>query len=208
MIEDMSEVILFDIDNTLIDTKKLMNSYIKPALFELVRGAKDEFQQTCDEYWQTLEKPTLFDPHAFVLHLQDHYHADLLVLTSRMYNPVFYQQSLFSEVKDTLQKLSSRYTLGIFSEGNVSFQKRKLELSDIRQFFNDDVMFITDDKANHDFLAPLPKSIVVEDRLNFIQSLQKYDQFQPVWLNRDQHEELMGVQTIKKLSELSTLLTE
>jgi len=70
MIDDMSDVILFDIDNTLIDTKKLLNSYIKPALQEYLVSDVEHFEEVSSRYWQTLEKPTRFDPESILLTCQ------------------------------------------------------------------------------------------------------------------------------------------
>lgn len=125
-----------------------------------------------------------------------------------MYTSSFFSDSLFNDTKETLEKLSKDYRLGIYSEGVVEFQRRKLALGGIEDFFIESLIFITDSKLEPTFMAQLPEAVIVEDRLPFIEELAKHLRFQPVWVNRDSLSQKTDTfcDTIYTLHELPVLL--
>jgi len=207
MICHMSHILLFDIDNTLLDTQKLMNHFIKPALQENLVSQWDQFAAVSDRYWQTIQKPTLFDPEQYLTHLAVSFEAQRPALSNLFYTQDFYESSLFPDVKDMLAALASNFKLGIYSEGTPTFQVQKLELAGIKDFFKPELIFVSSDKIEPQFLATLPDATIIDDRLLVIETLAKEVRFQPVWLNRDSLSQKTNTfcDTIYTLSELPAL---
>lgn len=204
----MSDMLLFDIDNTLLDTKKLMNHFIKPALQEHLLSDPETFTQVSDRYWLTLDKKTAFDPEQYLMHLAVSFEAQLPVLHQIFYKPDFFVQSLFPDVKETLDTLKKKFRLGIFSEGKTDYQLQKLELAGIREEFETELLFTSLAKTAPDFLDRLPGAKIVDDRLAVIEALAQEPRFEPIWLNRESLTQKTDTycDTIYTLSELPALL--
>lgn len=74
----------------------------------------------------------------------------------------------------------------------------------IIDFFEPDLIFVSDNKTSESFLKTLPeKSIIIEDRIGVIEKL---SDFKPIWLNRNSNENDPKIPTIHSLSELPQLL--
>lgn len=210
MIKNMSDVILFDIDNTLLDTSRLFNDYIKSALLEILVVNSDEFEKVSHHYFETLKKPTQFDPEAYLTTLADSFEANREQLLQVIENPDWYVQSIFPDAEPTLATLQNNYTLGIYSEGVTTWQQKKLALSGLHRYFDPQKIYITDDKLLDTFLSTVPESVIVDDRLPVIQALQTKTHLRPIWLNRQLGPEVGEIycETIMSLSELPELLTQ
>ncbi len=204
----MSDVILFDLDNTLLDTKKLLNAYIKPALQEHLVAEPEHFEEVSNRYWQGLTKPTLFDPEEYITHLADSFEAQRSALSNVLYQSNFFMSSLFPDTFETLEKLKPHYRLGIYTEGNIAFQNHKLTLTGIRDFLDPELLFVTNDKVAETYLSQLPDCTIVEDRLGVIEVIAAYPRFQPVWINRESVSQTSDTfcDTIYTLAELPTIL--
>lgn len=202
----MSNLILFDIDNTLLDTKKLANDLVKPALSQHFGADHQDFLQTSDAYWQTLADPTDFNPEEYAAFLMATYGGDAQELLSIIFAPELYRQSLFPDVEPLLQQLSATYQFGIFSQGNEIYQRQKLELAGLTHWFKSEQIFLLRRKMEPAVLKELPESVVVDDKLAVAETLSDYAQLLPVWLNRIDDTQIPGIATIHALSDLSIFL--
>ena len=97
---------------------------------------------------------------------------------------------LYEEVYDTLQKLSNLAKLGVFSEGELAFQKRKLEKTKIEHFFHNEHIHIVlkKDDVIKEILSKYSKKekvIIVDDRLLILYEIKKrIPVIYTIWMKR------------------------
>lgn len=203
----MSSVFLFDIDNTLLNTKKLTRKYIYPELSKYLRRAETDLMAVRDQYYATIAKPSAYDPDALLAMLADRFQAPIDELKRIFFRADFFVNSIFDDVLPTLDRLIQReYTLGIFSEGVRAYQLHKLRLSELAPYFDPDLLFITEDKVAATYVQQLPTdSVVVDDTAKVITTLRDYEQLTPVWLNRGEStgaQELTYIHTLSDIFEV------
>jgi len=196
-------IVLFDIDNTLIDTKKL--SFLAYADIARQTGKSfEEISKLKDEYKDSLEFNTDFYPDRLM---------DFLVkkIGQPIDNPFdkkeIYVESLFEETIELLTKLKQTKRLGIYSEGFTDYQTKKLEFSGIIDFFDKDLIFIKRRKLDNESLNVIPDgATVIDDNPKVVEKLDTVKRIKTVWLNMFKDEILQGISTIKKLSEVHDLV--
>jgi phosphoglycolate phosphatase-like HAD superfamily hydrolase len=195
-------LILFDLDNTLLDTGKVVNQGFKPALQAILGLAEAEFAEANQAYWQSLADSTDFDPQAYAEFLATKYNNQATTLLECIYQPQWYADHVFAEVTNVLTELNADHQLGIFSQGNQTYQTQKLELSGLSQYFPPDMRFIFNRKLDPQILANLPAATVVDDRLAMVLVAQTYPQLKVIWLNRHGENATENVLEIQSLTEL------
>lgn len=196
--------VLFDIDNTLIDTKKLsLLAYTDIA--KQTGKTFEEISKLKDEYKDSLEFNTDFYPDCLMVFLEKK-------IGQPIDNPFdkkeIYVESLFDETVELLTKLKKTKRLGIYSEGFTNYQTRKLEFSGIIDFFDKDLIFIKRRKLDNDSLNVIPDgATVVDDNPKVAEKLNTVKGVKVVWLNMSEDKtEIEGISTIKKLSEVHDLV--
>lgn len=198
----MPNIVLFDIDNTLINTKKLFDEYLKPAFAQTLEVPLEQFRAKSDEYWQQLEDSTDFNPQDYITFIAQAYEVDPQVLRESLATPDWYRQSVFADVVPALTQLAVTHTLGIFSQGNAEYQRMKLDLGDIAHFFKPEYTFFYARKLQPENIASLPESIIVDDKLAVVEALHTNPQLLSVWLDRTAEVGPAGTPTIHSLSEI------
>ncbi len=178
---EKKEIILFDIDNTLIDTKKLSNlAYTDIA--QQTGKTLEEISGLKDEYKTGLETNTDFYPDNLIHFLEEKTGQKI---DNPFDNKEIYKQSLFGETVEILTKLKKTKKIGIFSEGFVDYQTKKLEFSGIIDFFDKDLIFIKRRKLDDGCLNnEIPKgATIVDDSPKVVEKLGQIERFKTVWLN-------------------------
>lgn len=201
----LTNPILFDLDNTLIDTAKLMRVSIIPALEKILKITPTEFDELNQRYRDTLSDPTKFNPQAYVEHLSVTFDVPAKALYKAFMNERFFKDALFNETIAVLESLQDQYELGIFSQALITeYQLAKLSLSGILPFFSQELLFIRADKTSAEVIKTLPKSAtIIDDRLRFLEPLASVrPDLQLFWLNRASSEKNPQFVTIHSLEEL------
>ncbi len=139
---------------------------------------------------------TLFDTHAFKnSQLKDYW--------------------IYEEVMDVLTKLSGFASLGIFSKGEVAFQKTKLEKTKVDKFFKEKDVHIFDDKDANiiNILEKYrdSKLFLVDDKLGVLYSAKNYmPKVSTIWVKRgpfaENQEEIMGFRPDEEVANLSEVV--
>src|SRR5579859_7212188 len=97
---------------------------------------------------------------------------------------------LYEEVHDVLLKLSKIAKFGIFSQGEVAFQQKKLKDTNIQKYFHEEYVHIGPDKT--EMIKTLleryrnkGKIFFVEDRLPFLPLVKEYEPtIFAIWIKR------------------------
>jgi len=195
-------VILFDIDNTLLDTKVVVNQGFKPALQRRLKLEDHVFEDANQVYWQTLADSTDFNPQEYAQFLARRFSANSAELEKLLLSAEWFEAAVFPDVHQVLTQLKTAHTLGIFSQGLVSYQQAKLQLSGLAGYFSPEHTYITRRKLDPVFLSMLPESTLIDDRLAVIECLESQPRFTLIWLNPVQENTRKKRRQIQTLSEL------
>lgn len=196
-------LLLFDIDLTLYDTNLFRQLY-PPVMAKAMNISIQTLNKTQKSYTDRLAKSTDFLPEDFLHHIADVHNRSYEKLHDIYYNPENFHESLYPDVFPSLQRLKGHHTLGIFSEGFISFQTTKLKLSGIYNFFDPNFIFITRRKNESDIISQLPvNTTIIDDRIEVLESLSQFPNLTLVWLNRKDHSSSPTTKTIHSLTQLT-----
>ncbi|HVZ11557.1 MAG TPA: hypothetical protein VG965_00875, partial [Patescibacteria group bacterium] len=102
---------------------------------------------------------------------------------------------------DVLAELAKKNTLGIFSEGNLEFQRRKLSAAGIANYFDEEYVFIYRRKLLENAILTVPQAAtIVDNKYDVVSELSNVANV--VWINRESGENDPKIKTIHSLGEL------
>ena len=199
-------LILFDIDETLINTTQFVNQYFVDFP-KLVNTTAEDIKNTLQNYQNTLKGPTDFNPDDCIRFFAAHYQHDVKEIEKVFYHPDNFGSASFPETEEVLNKLKQMdYVLGIYSEGFTSFQERKLTDNGIEGFFNKDQLYILRRKMDPKIISNLPaNTIIIDDKPEVITFLEKFPNIIPLHINRKATNPL-GKYTLTSLNDLFSIL--
>ena len=196
-------IILFDIDGTLFDSRGF-GMMVFPKIVKLIGKEERIIKKASQEYFSKLESGTDFQPDDFLQHLSTRFSKDLKSLKSIFNNKNFYRKSLYEEVPKVLKRLIKNFTLGIYSEGFIEFQKKKLIYSGIFSYFDSKFIYISRRKLKDINKDSLPKRCYIVD--NSIEVVKKLaHRYNSIWINRENKQDSYSP-TITSLDQLINLL--
>lgn len=198
-------LILFDLDNTLLDTGAAVNQGFKPAIQAFLGVEETDFNDANQTYWSDLADSTDFDPQLYAAFLAERYGRPAAGILEIIYQPRWFQNNVFSDVT-MLDDLKQDYDLGVFSQGNRAYQLHKLKVSNLERLFSPDLVYIFKRKLDPQVLVSLPEAVVVDDRLGMVLGLKDSAQITPIWLNRSQQQTEEKILQIQSLFDLPSLL--
>jgi len=202
----VKEIILFDIDYTLLDTS-VSKRYYREKISKLANVSIDDFILVEQEYKKKDSGFTDFHPDDYIEHVCKFYNLNEKSVRELFFSDDNFKDALYDDVVPTLKTLSDKFNLGIFSEGFEDFQLTKLHKSGIMNFFEKDLTFIFRRKLEESSLALLPYNcFVVDDNPSVVEALAKTDNFKTFWLNRKSNEKDLVCTTIHGLKELNSLI--
>lgn len=180
----MKETILFDIDYSLIDTARFKQN-LKLKISELLKVSLDYFLKIEQGYVKKTEGFTDFIPQEYIHFLSRSFDFSESEISKVFFDDGNFENILFEDVKDCLEKLKKDYILGVFSESNKEYQMLKLNKSGLLKYFDKSLIFIFERKIVEDSLKLLPDDcFIVDDKLSVICALEETKRFKPIWLNR------------------------
>ena len=189
------KIVLFDIDYTLFDTsvfKETINKKIKDKVGN--NRLKNLDKKINNIFLKSREEAGYFNPRHFVSMINAEFKINLpLSFLDRNLGDESLYENLYNDVKDVLEKLSreSNLFIGVFSAGDIKFQKSKIKL--IRHLFHKDHIHIflnkefevkkTIDKyKNH-------KLFIIDDWLNILEKSKKMNKSViTIWIKRKGNE--------------------
>lgn len=201
------QIILFDIDNTLFDVNTFFSKNVWPAVEKDLKISKAKLDKVSEIYGKTLSKNTEFDPKGWLKVARKELGEKANEIKDYIYNPDFFVKSLFNEVIPALNELKEDYILGIYSEGIEEWQRKKIELSGLNNYFEQKYIIINPNKVSEQVLESIPKrATVVDDRSDVVLDLETVDDIYPVWLNRTEKQSLPNTKEIKTLTGLLPMM--
>lgn len=203
------KILLFDTDRTIFDTDKM--SKIREGLMcSLLKITVDELQEIKGEYRKTLANEREFNPDDFVKILCNklEFSDGKLVLDLYYGNKYkyFYEDSVYLEFFEVVEKLKNKCKFGIYSEAFKKFREHKFESMNIKKYFDPDLIFFADAKDTPEVVKQLPKDVIVVDDKESICEFLTENSIRAIWLNKKDDRVSKNFKTIHNLLELLTIL--
>lgn len=200
------QIILFDIDKTLHSTdefKKLYQAHILENIF----SDQTKFEESKKNYDISLKKRTFYHPRGLTKQLEKDLGISKHVFRNAYYKKQHFENALFSEAKEVLEKIGASNVLGVFTEGYKDFQTRKLKHGKILHYFNHQHLYIFFNKRTKRVLNLIPKNaVIIDDKPEVIEVLLKRADLTVIWLNRINNDKHPQAYTIHSLTELLGLV--
>lgn len=180
------EIYLFDIDRTLFDADAFEH-----MLYQRISGETglsiEEINALRLEYRAKLSG---YPMNGLIDYISQKSGVSLEQLQEDLKDKSIYKKFLFDDVESNLDRLIKEgKLLGIFSSGNYDDQTMKI--SDIIDFFRNDLIFINGNKLESEFLEKIPdEATIIDDRQDVIQGLHSSGRVDLFWLNRSGGENL------------------
>ena len=202
----MREKVLFDIDYTLIDTRKFKESF-KKKISEFLGISVEDLLLAEQGYVKKDGGFTDFVPQEYIDFIADSFNSDKFGISKAFFDDENFADIVFPDVYESLETLSKILDLGIFSEGFRDFQLLKLYKTGIFNFFNENLIFIFRRKLTPEALNMIPKGcFIVDDSPSVISVLKEKQDVRPIWLNRKTKEEHDNCKTIFSLDNFEKVL--
>lgn len=199
----MKPILLLDIDQTLINTEKFKFD-TSTSLSEYLNTSTEQFNEVSQRYISSLKYSSDFNYQTYLRTIADSYDRGFPRLEKIFLSKTILSHCLFPETKRVLRKLSKKYTLGIYSEGFLDFQTKKLIYSGIAKYFSRKYIFIFRRKTSLENIRKLPKkSTVIDNELSVLKRLSKHKNIKTYWLNRENKRGDTEISTIHKLTDIS-----
>lgn len=125
------------------------------------------------------------------------------------------KHKIYEEVRDVLEKLSKIAVLGIFSEGDLEFQRKKLNQTEIIDYFEKESVHIVLNKLSEfkNVLKKYEKRITffVDDKLSILHDAKKiFPRVFTIWVKRgvyaENQEEILGFEPDAEVNNLQEVI--
>jgi FMN phosphatase YigB (HAD superfamily) len=163
------KLILLDIDNTILDTAFYASQAFERTqnLLEKKGWARpQEFEIKKSAYFASItDTANFFSPQSFAdsLNLPNNLKKSL---TQIWFDELLFKQSIYSDFLKNLSRFKKDSILGIFSQGDLNFQEKKLRLMGIYSNFEQKFILIKKNKVSPESLAELKNLIQIKTHLN------------------------------------------
>lgn len=204
----LDNLILFDLDNTLFNSNRFIE-LIRVNLAVLT-GSNDIILKRLEEKYRKQSIKLSFNP----LHYSEFIGREFNVTPSKLFQQFtsqkqLYIESLFTKTISILGLLRAKgFQAGIFSEGNLDFQRMKIDNSGIGSYIDANLIYLYENKLALSSIKSLPvNAIVIDDNPKVIYKLNKQG-IRVIWINRFSNKKHPSVPTIFSLNELETFIFE
>lgn len=205
----MKKIIFFDIDGTLFNVSSFINLFNQNLISSF--GLKDkDIDQLKSLYDEVKKENGYFLPSSFLDKISDRFSfIDKKTLKENFYNVDLFDKSMY---KDTsiVNFLADSAIIGIFSKGEVDFQKRKIVF--INNVLDKNKIYIFPNKIDEirEVFEKFEEFEVylVDDDLDVLREVKKLTKVNPVLIDRNNHYNNTDIKTIRSLNELKSILYE
>jgi FMN phosphatase YigB (HAD superfamily) len=167
-------VVLFDVDNTLID-----NDRVQADL--RAHMAEEYGQQASDRYWAILEELRIAQGYvdylgALQLYRLETMHDPRVLRMAAWLADYGFADRLYPGAIDAVRRAQSFATAAILSDGDAAFQPRKVERSGLWSLFGEHVLIYVHKEEELDDVArwyPATHYVLIDDKLRILDAVKK-----------------------------------
>jgi phosphoglycolate phosphatase-like HAD superfamily hydrolase len=204
-------IVFFDIDGVIFDAKKFFISFYEK--FAHVNNLTNEQTEKLKElYGEVKKEKGFFDPQVFLAKILSQYSIAKEDLERLWWDEKSFRECLLVD-EDFLKQIQEKAIIGIFSKGEINFQKKKIEK--FASFFKSQDIYIFEDKIVkiNEVLAKYKnyQIYVVDDNVDVLESFKQIDNLVYTVLIREEQTESSNNKTdsvIDNVLQLVPLLTQ
>ena len=204
-------IVFFDIDGVIFDAQKFSTAFYEKFLQKNNLG-EEETEKLQDLYGQVKNEKGFFDPQIFLAKIASQYSIVKKDLEKLWWDEESFQKCLLID-ENLLEKIREKATVGIFSKGEINFQKKKIEK--FNSLINPQDIYIFEDKIVKisEVLAKYQnyKIFVVDDNQKVLEGFKQMDSLVFTVLVQKEKSENKDVKidaVIANLSEIIPLLPQ
>lgn len=174
MTQDQRIVLLFDVDNTLLDNDGVLRDYQAHLVRESGRAAADHYWAIFVELRRELGYADYLG--ALQRYRHAHRHDPRLLLMSSFLLDYPFADRLYSGALEVLTRFGRRGLTVILSDGDVVFQPRKVERSGIRRAVEDRVLIYIHKEQELDDVErfyPADHYVLIDDKLRILTAVKQ-----------------------------------
>ena len=187
-------IILFDIDYTLFDVGYFDINFSK-LLSPILSLPEESLRKKSTEIIiATISQEGFLDIEkylsAFLREIGKE--ADKAKVEEVLFGGSFFKDGFYKEVEETLRHLQGKVRIGIFSQGDESFQSAKITQSGLKDFFENELVYIKKNKL--DFLPLLQEKhgndrmYLVDDKPGVLHTVKEHmPGVFTIWIKRGRH---------------------
>lgn len=200
-----TSILLFDIDSTLFDTD-CYNRKVTQFICDYFHLDKNSIFQFDKQYRENIKSVIGINIKDYSEQLGKQFSLSCEKVFNLIINSKnLYVYSLYKDTLPALSLLSKKYTLGVFSQGYVSFQMNKLTKMGILPFFDEKHIYIFPHKIHKDNIKLIPKNAaIIDDKLSVVETIAPY--LPAILINRGRALHSYKP-SIKKLTEIIDILS-
>jgi phosphoglycolate phosphatase-like HAD superfamily hydrolase len=135
-------IVFFDIDGVIFDARRFFTSFCEKFTQENNLN-KEEAEKLQNLYREVKKEKGFFDPQVFLAQILSQYSVAKENLERLWWNEESFQKCLLIN-EDSLKKIQEKAIVGIFSKGEINFQKKKIEK--FNSLLNPQDIYIFEDK--------------------------------------------------------------
>jgi FMN phosphatase YigB (HAD superfamily) len=168
-----SKIVFFDIDGVIFNAHKFWNHFYA-GLSKKINLDSEEAEVIKALYDEVKREKGFFDPETFLTKILSRYSISKVELEKLWWDDANFDDNLLVD-GDFLGRIREKAEIGIFSKGELNFQKRKLR--EIQSFINEQNIFIFENKiVKIEEVANKYREYevyVVDDRQDVLESFKK-----------------------------------
>lgn len=203
----MKKIIFFDIDGTLFDVPNFLN-LLHQKLIDQFDMTNQDISKLKILYDEVKKENGYFLPTSFLTKIVNHFQLlDLDRLEEIFWNVDLFEKSLY---KDTLAvgDLAKLAKIGIYSKGDLEFQRKKLSF--LETSIDDQDIYIFPNKIGkaREVFEKYEgyKVYLVDDDLEVLEHVENSTRVNPVLIDRNSRYNSTDIKTIRNLAELKSIL--
>ncbi|MFA5532126.1 MAG: hypothetical protein WDA13_00815 [Candidatus Shapirobacteria bacterium] len=207
----MEKEILFDLDDTLMDTKKLSR-----LLYEDISKTTGidikEIIRLKDEYKLGLECHTDYYPDDLLAYIHEKTGKRIEPSQNPFNKKSIFKEALYVETIETLRELRGFYNLGTLTEGHNDYQFNKMSFSGIINFIDPKLIYIARRKLSNEVLDRIPDGTTVVDNdrevVKKLHNTNKGKRLNIFLLEKDisESEKVEGIEIIESLTTFAKII--
>jgi hypothetical protein len=169
------KIVFFDIDGVIFDASKFFTGFCEKFIQDNNLN-KDEIGKLQNFYQEIKTEKGFFDPQAFLAKTSSQYSIAKVDLEKLWWDEASILKCLLID-ENFLKQIQEKAVIGIFSKGEINFQKKKIEK--FNGFLSPENIYIFEDKIVkiNEVLAKYKdyKIYAVDDNVNVLESFKQVD---------------------------------
>jgi putative hydrolase of the HAD superfamily len=149
---DKIKAIIFDLDDTILDNEPLVEGQVRQAISVMIeRGFRADLEEAVKKIIEIIRGDVRLDKFRELAKYYDHEDDEIVEAGKHKYKTANIENlRCFPGTRDVLDELNGKFKLVLLTQGNPEQQQKKIDMLDIREYF--DFAFTPEDEGKREAL--------------------------------------------------------